>query len=271
MTANGYDILLTGDGSMTLSCLEYGEAMHSVSGAYEEAVLKHVFPSGILNSGGLTHSVLDVGFGLGYNSLALAYEYFKRKEGRLEITALEKDRGYAEYLNSISFSDGRDEWSGIIKKAFETGRFISDRIDIEIIFGDARKYLLEYRGKKFNAVFHDPFSPAKNPELWTMDFFSRLFHTMEDDAVLTTYSSAIQARAAMIEAGFNLWKGPSVGGKREGTLASKGRSLHGYEMIDSLSITGDKRAVPYRDPFLSDDRGTIITGRSVEIAKRKGL
>ena len=57
-------LIETGDGSATLFLDEYEQAMHSSSGAYEEAVLKHVIPSGILLKEKKELYVLDVGFGL---------------------------------------------------------------------------------------------------------------------------------------------------------------------------------------------------------------
>ena len=54
-------LIQTEDGTSTLFLRDYSQAMHSVSGAYEESLLKHVLPSEILNSQSDTLHVLDVG------------------------------------------------------------------------------------------------------------------------------------------------------------------------------------------------------------------
>ena len=64
-------LIKTDDGTATLFLDEYDQAMHSTSGAYEEALFKHVLPSMILDKKKEILTVLDVGFGLGYNVLSL--------------------------------------------------------------------------------------------------------------------------------------------------------------------------------------------------------
>lgn len=69
--------LKTEDSTYTFFDDEYREAMHSLSGAYREALYMHVLPSRVLEKEG-TVCVLDVGLGLGYNVLALLYEAMKK-------------------------------------------------------------------------------------------------------------------------------------------------------------------------------------------------
>ena len=77
MPAYTYRAVSTGDGSLSLFSEEYSEMMHSDSGAYEESLLKHVYPSRVLARTEAT-TVFDIGFGLGYNALALALEWQKQ-------------------------------------------------------------------------------------------------------------------------------------------------------------------------------------------------
>lgn len=44
-----YQKVKTADNSITFKSLEFKETYHSTSGAYEEALKKHIEPSGILN------------------------------------------------------------------------------------------------------------------------------------------------------------------------------------------------------------------------------
>lgn len=263
-------LIETGDGSATLFLDEYEQAMHSSSGAYEEAVLKHVIPSGILLKEKNEVYVLDVGFGLGYNVLALLQLYsISGSRFKLNIISLEKDKSFSFYMDSIVFNDERDSLYGIIKKAYTEGSVQWEDCSLRILFGDARESLKNLKGYRFDAVFHDPFSPAKNPELWSVEYFKLIARLMKHDAVLTTYSSADHIRKAMIEAGLVVGKGPSVGQKREGTLASHGNSVPALEKDRLEEIRNNPKSEPYRDPELNLTREEIIKNRTESISNKK--
>jgi len=265
---NGDDnyLLTTGDGTSTLFLKEYDQAMHSDSGAYEESLLKHVFPSGVLGRREAALNVLDVGFGLGYNVLALIHEFRKlERVPQIRIVSLERERYLLGYMENIRFNDERDDIYGFIKDVYKSGRGESGSVIMEILFGEGREFLKKMHGIKFHAVFQDPFSPSKNPEMWSVDYFSVIAGLMEEDAVLTTYSSADQVRRAMLEAGFIIGKGPSVGKKREGTVAAKTAVIEGLEKNRIDEIWRNPRSVPYRDPGLTAARGDILSERLAEI------
>lgn len=263
-------LLTTEDGTATLFLEEYGQAMHSVSGAYEESLLKHVYPSGILECSSEKVSALDIGFGLGYNVLALMNEFLNRKSGRaLEIISLEKDRTFSEFMKSISFNDGRDEIYGFIKEVYNSGKGNYYQISLEIIFGDARETLQGLSGKKFNAVFQDPFSPSKNPELWSVDYFNILKNLLAGDGVITTYSSADHIRRAMLEAGLGVGRGPSVGKKREGTIAAHKGVIDEIDKSEIEKIISNIKSAPYKDRGLRLTRESILEERLLRIKKIK--
>ncbi len=263
-----YTIVPTQDGSYTLYLHEYEEHMHSLSGAYEEALLKHVRPSGILSRNKASLQVLDVGFGLGYNILALMVE-LKRIEfqGAISVISLEKEQSLLPAIRSIRFDDPRDELYAIIQNAYSNGSSNFANASISVIFGDARKVILSLPGDAFDAVFFDPFSPSRNPELWSVDYFRHIYRIMNNDAVLTTYSCAPQVRGALLEAGFIIGRGPAVGGKREGTLAAKTASIPQLPAGDMELLMNNKRSVPYRDRHLSAGKETILDERSAEIRR----
>ena len=82
----------TADNSLTFFSAEYGEAYHSASGALTESINKFIKPCRIetlARKGKLR--ILDIGFGLGYNSLAaLQTARSTRGDCEIEITSLEK-------------------------------------------------------------------------------------------------------------------------------------------------------------------------------------
>ncbi len=263
-------LLSTEDGSSTLYLEEYGQAMHSMSGAYQESLLKHILPSRILQNDGSCLYALDIGFGLGYNVLALIYEYIiQKKTGHLEIISLEKERNFIDFMSNIKFSDQRDDIYSFIKDVYISGNGYINNINLKIIFGDARETLKNLSGIKFNAIFQDPFSPSKNPELWSRDYFNLLKNLLSETGIITTYSSAVHIRRAMIEAGLLIGRGPSVGKKREGTIASFSDIITELSKEDKQNLFSDIKSEPYEDPFFNLSREEILQSRSIRIKSSK--
>ena len=165
--------LKTEDSTYTFFDDEYREAMHSLSGAYREALYMHVLPSRVLEKEG-TVCVLDVGLGLGYNVLALLYEARKRNANAFyHIVSFEKNPAMPCTMETIMFHDDRDELYKLIRKAAIEKEVTTAWFNHVVLYGDARKLIASMPEDYFDAVFHDPFSPAKNPELWTVDFLKR--------------------------------------------------------------------------------------------------
>lgn len=259
---------MTGDGSVTVYSDEYGQSMHSSSGAYDEAIRKHVIPSRLVERRDTVLRVLDVGFGLGYNILALVHALrVSELPCKVEVISFEKDRSAGPVLSAIHFDDSRDDLYAFILRAFHDGSCLWEGNTVTVLFGDARRTLLSIPDRpSFHAVFHDPFSPSKNPELWTVDFFRQVYSRMMTDGTLTTYSAAPQIRGALLDAGFSLLRGPSVGGKREGTIAVK-RSVPDDSDGIRDELKCNHKAIPYRDPGLCISRGDILSGRIDEMAQ----
>jgi chorismate dehydratase len=264
-------LLITDDGTSTLFLEEYNQAMHSISGAYEESLLKHVIPSGILNYDNAELNVLDIGFGLGYNVLALINEFINKKnKSRLNIISLEKEKYFFRFMKDVKFNDQRDNIYNFIKEVYDSGCAAYNEINLKVLFGDARVTVDMLKGEKFNAIFHDPFSPSKNPELWSVDFFCRIKDIMSEDAILTTYSSADHIRRAMIEAQLYVGIGPAVGKKREGTIAAINKNIIEIDDVEfNKRIIENIKSVPYRDPNLDLSREKILKNRLIEISQIK--
>ena len=71
--------VLTKDGSYSLRSLFFQENFHSLLGALEETKLKFTSTSNLQRFKGKSLNVLDICFGLGYNSASLIDELIKQK------------------------------------------------------------------------------------------------------------------------------------------------------------------------------------------------
>jgi tRNA U34 5-methylaminomethyl-2-thiouridine-forming methyltransferase MnmC len=72
------------------------------------------------------------------------------------------------------------------------------------------------------AILFDPFSPAKNPAMWTLPMLTNLFRLLDParPCALATYSRSTMTRAALLLAGFYVGAGQATGAKEETTLAA---------------------------------------------------
>lgn len=198
----------TNDLSLTLYSEEYDETYHSVSGALDEALRKFVEPCCVRNG----MKILDICFGLGYNA-GMAIHKFKN----CKIISLEKDKRVLDAVYSLEVPDWFAETYEKIRIAAKHLHY-KNSCEIQIILGDAAETIKQVN-ETFNAVFLDPFSPRKNPELWTTEFLQEIRKRMEKGAILATYSCAGQVKRNLKEAGFEIKDGPVVGRRAPGTIA----------------------------------------------------
>jgi hypothetical protein len=80
-----------------------------------------------------------------------------------------------------------------------------------------------------HAILFDPFSPAKNPAMWTLPLFTNLFRLLDParPCALATYSRSTMTRAALLLAGFYVGAGRASGEKEETTIAASTLELIG--------------------------------------------
>ncbi|MCK5107316.1 MAG: hypothetical protein KAQ83_01190 [Nanoarchaeota archaeon] len=190
----------TGDGTITLFSEEYDQPFHSRSGALEESEKKYIVPCKV-KEGDL---ILDVGFGLGFNVAAAL-------EKKAKVISLEKDETLFKEIQELDLPLDSYQLVKDVANGLEDER-------LKILVGDARD-TIKTINEKFDAVFHDPFSPPTNPELWTEEFFLEVKKRMKKGAILATYSYARVTRDNLKKAGFKVIDGPIVGRRSPSTLA----------------------------------------------------
>jgi tRNA U34 5-methylaminomethyl-2-thiouridine-forming methyltransferase MnmC len=75
---------------------------------------------------------------------------------------------------------------------------------------------------KPHVILFDPWSPAKNPAMWTASLFADLFGLLDPErpCPLPTYSRSTMMRVALLLAGFWVGGGRATGCKEETTIAA---------------------------------------------------
>ena len=225
--------LVTSDGSQTLYSEEFNEAYHSPKdGALHESLEKHVCSAFRFVGDRRKLTILDICFGLGYNTLATLYHVQRNNlPVKLHIVSPELDGELVKGLGSFGYPGEFAGLMPIIEKLSRDFYYEDEQFKIEIPIGDARQ-ILPQLNERFDIVYQDAFSPKKNPLLWTREYFAQIRRLMGEDAVLTTYSVAAAVRMGLYENGFHLYR-LSGDRLRDWMLASPS-PLNGLEPIDMV-------------------------------------
>lgn len=223
----------TGDGSDTLVSETFNQPYHSLGGAVAESRIVYFESTGLKERLTLTDSghinILEIGFGSGLN-LVLLLDYLKENHSNLSITycSVEAYPLLPEIVCEINFGDSlrHVNYHDILETVFsglEPGWKTFDvRENVTLrLFQGMFAELTNPEDLPVDYILHDPFSPDSNPAGWTADLFKTLAGWSSANAMLSTYSAATSARAAMALGGWNIARAPGALGKREMTVASK--------------------------------------------------
>ena len=91
-------------------------------------------------------------------------------------------------------------------------------ITLEVVLGDARQTLPNWTSKA-DAWYLDGFSPAKNPELWTLELMQAVADHTTATGTAATYTAAGFVRRGLRDAGFQVERIAGYGRKRHMTVA----------------------------------------------------
>ena len=267
--------VLTKDGSYSLKSEFFQENFHSLSGALEETKTKFTTPSDLTRFKGKSIEVLDICFGLGYNTASLLDELIKQKS-YLKFYALEIDKKPLEYaLRNKSFLR---LWSPKVKKIFES-LYLKDQFEdkffkCKILWGDARKKIHNIpETYKFDLIYLDGFSPQKCPQVWTIEFLSKVTQKLYPQGYLITYSSSAAVRKTLRNLGLEIFSiKPHINSRTswsQGTVAiakfDENKFKHNTN-FKKLSLMEEehlltKASIPYRDQDLNFSKEEIISKR----------
>jgi len=247
--------VVTDDGSTTLYSTEFDQTYHSTrDGALKESLHKHVIPALTLHKHKPHLKILDINYGLGYNTLAtLHYIQSYHLDVTVEIVSPELDESLVRSLVDFEYPAAFDELRGVIQAISRDLAYEDEHFTIRVMIGDARETVRDLiaSGSTFDIIYQDAFSPKVNPLLWTQEWFADIRAVSAEDAVLTTYSVAAATRMALHENGFGLYAYQPEG-TRQSLIASLSPievgNLDGLEWIDmGLKIERNPTARSLRD------------------------
>jgi len=243
-----YEVVTTQDGSNTLYSKQYNQHYHNIDdGAVNESLHKHVIPCISFHKNEKSLNILDICFGIGYNSLSTIY-YVKKNnlDIKLNIYSPELDESLINSLKDFNYPKEFDFLKEIINE-LSTNYFYEDKnLKIEIVIGDARKYIKKFNKDFFNIVYQDAFSSDVNKELWTKEYFDDIFKISNKNVIMSTYSIATPVRLSIYKAGFEIYQYIPV--KRKLSLCFKEKQDFIGKYIDmELKQQRNKEAKPIYD------------------------
>lgn len=241
------ELVLCADGTHTLFSKEFNESYHSTKdGALNESLQKHVKPAFRIHKNRSSLTILDICFGLGYNSLSTIYYIKKHKlKTKIHIISPEFDEELISSLDAFVYPSEFDSISHIIKSISQNAYYEDEQFKVEVLLGDARKSVPQIK-EKVDIVYQDAFSPKQNPLLWTREFFADIVKISKEDTVLTTYSTAASTRLGLYENGFFIFIQHS--NMARNSIVASFKMLEGFEYVDmELKKLRNPTARSFRD------------------------
>ena len=235
------EYVITNDGSNTLYSKEFDQNYHSQKeGALNESLSKHIIPSLTYHKDKKELNILDICFGLGYNTLATLYYIKKNKlDIKVNIFSPEFDKELLLSLKDFNYPAEFKEFENIIKTISQELYYKDENTTIEIFNGDAREYLKSLDNttketKGFDIVYQDAFSSDVNRLLWTQEYFGQIKSLLNDDAIITTYSIATPIRLSIYNNNLTIYEYKPESSNRI-TIALNKKDIHKdmkYKYID---------------------------------------
>ena len=270
--------VITKDGSITLRSILFQENFHSLEGAHKETQIKFINPSDLNRFKDKSLTVLDICFGLGYNS-ALLFNSLIKQNSHVNWYALEIDKNPLEYsLGNKLFQElCHPKVLKIFKSLSQNCKYKDQFFECDILWGDAREKINKIpKNIKFDLIYLDGFSPQKCPQVWSVEFLEKVTQKLNIHGYLITYSSSAAIRKTLQNLGLKIFNiKPDLISKNlwsNGTIAIKitdpkniPNSVH-FTKLSSMEEEHllTKASIPYRDPTLSLEGKDIIQKRIQE-------
>ncbi len=214
------ELVKTIDGSNSLKNLIINDSYHSKYGAINES--KHIFiNNGLKRISKKKIRVLEIGFGTGLNAL-LTQLYCDKKEQNIIYHTIDNLPLKNEIYSSLNYYDqlkiDKNIFLKIHSSSWENEIELSNFFVLKKMKCDFTKTLFN---EKYDIIYFDAFSPSKQPEMWVLNNFKKLYDCLNSNGILITYSSKGDVKRTMKEVGFNVSSVEGPKGKREITLARK--------------------------------------------------
>jgi tRNA U34 5-methylaminomethyl-2-thiouridine-forming methyltransferase MnmC len=270
-----FQLEATADGSYTFFSEEFAEAFHSHYGAKQEAEAKFVEPCQIKQKAlkiqqepNSSLRLLDICYGLGYNSAAAIEAIWSvNPQCQIELIALEISAAVPrQAVQQQLLTQWRSPIPNLLAELATNFQVENDKLQAKLLIGDARQSIQQLCQSQWqaDAIFLDPFSPPKCPQLWTVEFLTLVAQSLKPNGRLATYSCSAAVRKALSLTGLQFGSTPGVGRRSPGTVASYSSEDLPCISLQEKEHLHTRAAIPYRDYYLRDSAEVIRQRRKQE-------
>ncbi len=232
-----YELVRVAGGSWSIRARIVGETFHPGIGPTAEAEAVYLRPLRLverLQEHPGEFVVWDVGLGAAANVLTL-FRATCALDGPLRVISFDRTLGALEFALGHAAALGYFAgYEPVVKRLLATRAvtFANGRQPVHwsVEVADFPAWLADARARETpvpHALLYDAFSPVRNPDMWTLPLFRRLFGLLPPrrPAALATYSRATLVRVTLLAAGFYVGVGEATGEKEETTLAANDPAL----------------------------------------------
>jgi tRNA U34 5-methylaminomethyl-2-thiouridine-forming methyltransferase MnmC len=256
-----FELVTLRDGLYTLRDLQTGETFHPVVGPMAEAEAIHIQPMQLETrmSPARIFTIWDVGLGAAANAVALLEKLhsFSTPFRCLLVSfdcTLEPLRFALAHATELAYPL---PWQEPLSK------LLTERsAQIEFPQGGSMEWQLCLEdfthlppASTPDGIVYDPYSPAKNPAMWSLAHFTKLRERLLLPTVLTSYSRSTAVRVTLLLAGFYVGIGGATGEKEQTTVAANDLGLL-KNPLDSSWLNRVRMSTSAR-PLGCGDKGPI--------------
>ncbi len=220
-----FELVQLKSGPWSIRSQAHGETMHIGTGPRAEALELHIEQQRLVDrarSSAEPFIIWDVGLGAAGNAIS-AIEALQNGGGvraPVEIHSFEIDTSILEFaLEHARKLDYLTGWEPAVRELLATGSASpSPRLLWKLHRGDFHALL--QAAPPPASIIHDPYSPALNPGMFSLELFKSLRERASAACALTNYTRSTAVRVTLLLAGWRVGTGVATGEKTETTIAS---------------------------------------------------
>jgi len=229
---NEYSLVRLRSGAHSVHARSYAETMHPGIGPAAEAEALYVRQTGLIERLRAHHGefvIWDIGLGAGANALT-ALRQTEALDASLRLISFDSTDAPLRFASGhpaeLPYLRGYEqEVARLIETRHVRFRRGAQRVDWTLNIADFPALLQSPAAATWprpHLILFDPFSPARNPAMWTRPLLAQLYRLLDParPCLLPTYSRSTQVRVTLLLAGFWVGTGRATGRKEETTVAA---------------------------------------------------
>lgn len=237
------------DGSTTFWSKNYRDYYHPKAGAYAQAealFLKHASLKERLEKSDV--KLLDIGFGMGYNTFLASILAQNLAKYILHVRAIDQDRILLKQSAQVV---PEPLHVNLLSALFKENRYEEKFVKVDFLNAEAR-YAVSFLEEQFDVIFLDPFFESNNASMVSIEFFNILKTLLKPDGILIASTSFHAVLDALCMAGFDTH-----------IINDAKSDIKGIVVRHALSSSSLHVKKPYRDEHL------ILSDKEIEARHQK--